>query len=112
LRHGEEGLNLTEERAQGYYPAMRKSSDSVTEHQLAPSEASPALPLRDHVEFVRFKTREDMRKAMGIFLKATSGDICFTFREDFPENTCVTNTATVRALRAHGFDFEWLTENV
>jgi hypothetical protein len=64
------------------------------------------------MEFIRFKTREDSRKAMGIFLKDTSGNIYFSFRADFPENTCVTNTATVRALRAHGFAFEWLTENV
>jgi hypothetical protein len=62
------------------------------------------------MEFVRFKTPEDRRKALGIFRDVTSSDIYFTFREDFPERTCITNTATVRALIQHGVDFEWLTE--
>ena len=73
--------------------------------------ADPSLCPRDRLEIVRFQTQEDLRKALGIFREVTSSDVYFTFRKDFPANTCVTNTATVRALQAHGLPFEWLTEN-
>jgi hypothetical protein len=92
---------------------MAKSTNQAGEVQPTPNgcESVPAL-LRDRMEFIRFKTEEDRRKAMGIFRKDTAGEILFTFRKDWPADTCITNTATVRALRQYGFAFEWLTENV
>jgi hypothetical protein len=91
---------------------MRKSINSTTDVQQPPQEAVVVDPLRNRMEIIRFKTREDLRKAMGIFRDVTSSEISFTFRKDFPDNTCVTNTATVRVLLQHGLAFEWLTENV
>jgi hypothetical protein len=64
------------------------------------------------MEVIRFKTDTDQTKAMGLFHEVTAGGITFSFRKEFPERTCVTNTATVRALQAYGVGFEWLTETV
>jgi hypothetical protein len=85
---------------------------SHADDQTPTAEGVPTAALRDRMEFLRFKTPQDLRKALGIFREVTSSEIYFTFREDFPPNTCVTNTATVRALQARGIPFEWLTENV
>jgi hypothetical protein len=73
--------------------------------------AERATPQRNRLEIIRFPTEEDATKAMGIFWNVTSPEIRFTFRETLPPRTCVTNTATVRALQEHGYVFEWLTEN-
>ena len=89
---------------------MRKSANPVAAQ--LPPEVVPVLPPRDRLEFIRFRTPEDLRKALGIFREVQSADVYFTFREEFPPDTCVTNTATVRALQAHGLAFEWLTENI
>lgn len=64
------------------------------------------------MEIIRFPTKEHLREAMGVFWEVASPDIYFTFRKEWPEGTCVTNTATVRALQSLGFSFEWLTEKV
>jgi hypothetical protein len=77
----------------------------------APPPEREDVPSRNRMEFIRFKTPQDARKALGIFREVSSSDIFFTFRKEFPADTCVTNTATVRALRQHGVAFEWLTEN-
>jgi hypothetical protein len=80
-----------------------------------PVDASSSVPearLRDRLEIVRFGTAADLQKALGLFRDVSSSDIHFTFRKDFPADIAVTNTATVRALRAHGLAFEWLTENI
>jgi len=89
---------------------MRKPTNP-TDAPSAPKAVAAALP-RDRMEFIRFRTKEDLRKAMGIFRHVTSPDITFTFRKDWPDDTCVTNTATVRALQALGYSFEWLTEHL
>src|SRR5947209_2077015 len=67
---------------------------------------------RNRMEVIRFETRENLVKAMGVFRQVASSDIHFTFRGDWPEDMCVTNTATVRALQALGVKFNWLTEHL
>jgi hypothetical protein len=64
------------------------------------------------MEIIHFRTKQDLRQAMGLFREVSSSDIFFTFRKDWPDGTCVTNTATVRALQALGLPFEWLTAHV
>jgi hypothetical protein len=54
------------------------------------------------MEMIRFKTREDSRKAMGIFHEYGYRDIYFSFSVDLPEHTCVTNTFTVGGAEADG----------
>jgi hypothetical protein len=89
---------------------MRKKPNRTADVQRAPL-AERVTPQRNRLEIIRFPTEEDDCKAMGIFHKVNSPEIFFTFRETLPPRTCVTNTATVRALREHGFVFERLTEN-
>jgi hypothetical protein len=64
------------------------------------------------MEIIRFETRENLVKAMGVFRHVSSSDIHFTFRGDWPDEMCVTNTATVRALQGLGVEFKWLTEHL
>jgi hypothetical protein len=63
------------------------------------------------MEFIRFPSKESSRKAMRVFLTGPD-DVYMTFREEWPEGTCLTNTSTVRALQALGVDFEWLTKDL
>jgi hypothetical protein len=83
---------------------MRKPTSPTADASLAPP--------RDRMELIRFRTKDDLRKAMSVFRHFTSPEITFTFRDDWPDDTCVTNTATVRALQALGCPFEWLTEHL
>jgi hypothetical protein len=71
----------------------------------------PVTP-RNRMEVIRFDTRENLVKAMGVFRHVASPDIHFTFRGDWPGEMCVTNTATVRALQGLGVEFTWLTEHL
>jgi hypothetical protein len=77
----------------------------------SPPDSRARALQRNRMEFVRFPTKQDRLDALGIFWDVTSSEIHFTFRKDWPENTCITNTATVRELVKHGVNFEWLTEN-
>jgi hypothetical protein len=63
------------------------------------------------MEIIRFETKENLVKAMGVFRNGPS-DVYFTFRGDWPDEMCITNTSTVRALQALGVEFTWLTEHL
>jgi hypothetical protein len=92
-------------------PSMTKKARPVSNSEPPAMPAAEPVLLPNRMEVIRFKTREDSRKAMGVFHEYAYRDIYFTFSADLPENTCVTNTLTVRALKQMGVDFEWLTEN-
>jgi hypothetical protein len=74
----------------------------------AQPDVAPVLP-RNRMEIIRFETRENLVKAMGVFRQVASSDIHFTFRGDWSDEMCITNTATVRALQALGVKFNWRT---
>jgi hypothetical protein len=111
LPAGKDAASLTGVRAPAYDLSMSKRKPRNGEVPTAAPAAAPPAPQRNRLEFIRFRTREDRRKALGIFGQDAPSDVYFTFSADFPENTCVTNTSTVRALRERGIPFEWLTEN-
>jgi hypothetical protein len=64
------------------------------------------------MEIIDFERKENMVQAFGIFRHVSSSDIHFTFRANLPDTVCITNTATVRALRSLGVPFKWLTEHL
>ncbi len=80
----------------------------------SPPEQPAVTPIltRNRMEIIQFETRENLVKAMGVFRQVASSDIHFTFRGDWPDEMCITNTATVRALQALGVKFNWLTEHL
>jgi hypothetical protein len=75
-----------------------------------PSTASEqtqwSLPLRNRLELIRFRSREDHLKAIGLLLDLGM----LNFSSSVVDEWAV-RTEVVRALRAGGVPFEWLTEN-
>jgi hypothetical protein len=75
----------------------------------SPSEPQPNGPAPDQnrLEVIRFASREDHRRAIGVLLER--GMLSFT---STVVNQWAVRTDVVRVLRAAGVPFEWLTENV
>lgn len=62
---------------------------------------------RNRVELIRFASREDCRRAIGVLMER--GLLNFTSTR---VNQWSVKTEVVRALRQSEIPFEWLTENV
>jgi uncharacterized protein YaiE (UPF0345 family) len=73
------------------------------------SEALPNGPVPDanRLEVIRFDSREDCRRAIGVLLE--QGMLNFS---SSAVNQWTVRTDVVRVLRAAGVPFAWLTENV
>lgn len=79
------------------------------EKNQATPDAKPngqAFPV-NRLEVIRFATREDCRRAIGVLLERGMLNYSSSARNEWAVRTDV-----VRALRAGGVPFEWLTENV
>jgi hypothetical protein len=90
----------------------QKADTSNTPTPSSPATRSSAPLTRNRLELIRFRTQQDQLEAFRIFRENASSDTFFTFRKEWPEGVCQTNTSTVRALQGLGVPFEWLTENV
>jgi hypothetical protein len=79
---------------------MAHSPPNVTEQR------PPGLPPRNRLEIIRFRSREDHIKAIDVLLPLGM----LNFSSSVVGQWAV-RTEVVRALRAGGVPFDWLTEN-
>ena len=62
---------------------------------------------RNRLEIIRFASREDCRRAIGVLMERGMLNVTST-----AVNQWAVRTDVVRVLRASDIPFEWLTENV
>jgi hypothetical protein len=82
--------------------------DTSQTAQAAPN--SDGLPPRNLREIIRFLSNEEQLKALQVLLDLREHHQ-FTMYRDHPNEWWI-YTDTLRKLRAHGVQFQWLTENV